>query len=397
MAILAFGFTSCDEEFIEATPQHNPQEPLMSYEGLTVEKGEAIATALDLNTAGDELQLIKTTATPVLTEGQTIEYIAFLSSKETFTPQKEIAVPQGVVSKDKLNTAVRDLFGDKNGAKDVYIRFAAYLVDGTSRVMFGDNKTFFASSMVSITPIDVEFHEPTYIYVVGTPNGWDINSGKVPLTCSTGQNNIFIGKVNLSAGENIFRFYKELGNWDTNSWGSQVDDNPVDITDGFKDGVYNGSVTEGKGSFKMATNGVYKLTVDIVNKTIKIEVSEADPVEATHIYMVGTINGWSLDPAKTEGKLDCTTGDQKYIATLTLPDSGDGFSLFRFYSALPGDNNWSTNTIGTDSGTDEVLEFDGAIAMAAVVPGKEGAFKVPAGTYDVEVDLNENILTLTQK
>ncbi|MEG2403186.1 MAG: hypothetical protein RSB34_09690 [Muribaculaceae bacterium] len=402
MAILAFGLTSCDKDFIEPTPQQNPQEPLMSYEGLTVEKGEAIATALDLNTAGDVLQLIKATATPTLTETQKIEYVAFVSITEDFHPQIELNIPDGTISKKAFNDAVRELCGNVNGAHDVYIRFAAYLADGTSKVLFGDNKTFLALTKASITPVDLTHFDPVYIYIVGTPNGWDINgtSKQIPLKCDTGDE-VYVGKVNCMAGENVFRFYTKLdGDWDTNSWGSQADDQPIDITNEFKDAIYNGQVVKGKGSYKFMTNGVYKLTVDLKKGTVKFVLTGENPVESTFIYMVGGINGWTTDPAVAgadNGKLACNTGDQIYMGTLTLPADDSGFSFFRFYSELAGKDQWDTGTIGTETGADEVPEFDGNITMFAVTPGKQGAFKVPGGTYDITVNLAENIVSMTKK
>ena len=46
--------------------------------------------------------------------------------------------------------------------------------------------------------------EPSQLYVIGTPNGWNINGGDVPLNKTTGA--VYSGTVSLNAGQNMFRF-----------------------------------------------------------------------------------------------------------------------------------------------------------------------------------------------
>lgn len=501
--ILALLVTSCNEDFNQGVvPQWNPQEPLMNYEGLEVERGAGIANPLDLNTADETIEVIYTKKTPELQSSQKIEYITYISSNADFAQQVVIETPEGTVSKEDLNSAFRTLYGNSPKSKTLFVKFAAFLADGTSRVRFGDDKTYFAQTEVSVTPVPIDivieeeyylignfcdwdiskavvfnhsskdvYDDPVfnvavevgkdcywkilpkssvvantmdgaygvvidgstdltgnlvnvdaqagkienagwtrvtinmmdlkytiapvspYIYLVGKPNGWDINSASCTLT-SKNYDGVYTGTFKLEWGdENNFRFYTKLGNWDENSIGSQVDDNPVDITNLFVDGVYNGSIVEGKGSFKISANGIYKITVNLNSNTIMIEPSGA----AAYLYMVGNINGWTLDPTAPNAKagaLSSMTDNDIYSGDLELPDSGDGYSYFRFYKQLVADQ-WDNTTIGTFTGGDEpvVVESDGS-AMFEVVPGKQGSFKIAPGKYSVEVDLNENIVLM---
>lgn len=503
-SILAFTLVSCEDDFKEPTPQSNPQEALMSYDGLEVARGADISQALDLNTAADQLNVISTVKTPALSGNQKIEYITYVSANENFDPQVAIETPDGTVQKSDLNEAFRKLYGNSPKAKPLYMKFAAFLAEGTSRVRFGDDKMYFAETEVSVTPIPIEIviedeyyligdfcnwdiskavafkHsdkdvyddpvfsisvevgkdcywkvlpkssvvantmdgaygvevngsvDPTgtlvnvnpqagkienagwmqftinmmdlkytltpvvpYIYLVGKPNGWDINSASCPLKTEN-FDGVYVGTFELNWGaDNNFRFYTALGNWDTNSIGSQVEDNPVDITDLFVNGVYTGNVVEGKGSFHVAKNGIYKMTVDLIRKTIKIELAG----EAKSIYMVGDINGWSLDPNAPNAKagaIPAVSDIDLYRGTLELPDSGDGYSYFRFYKKLVPDQPDNT-TIGTLSGDIEELslESDGS-TMFEVAPGKQGKFKIIPGKYEVEVNLEENIVLMNK-
>ena len=500
-SILAFTLVSCEDDFKEPTPQSNPQEALMSYDGLEVVRGADISQALDLNTAADELNVISTVKTPVLSGDQKIEYIAYVSTNENFDIQEAIEAPDGTVSKGDLDAAFRKLYGKSPKAKPLHMRFAAFLADGTSRMRFGNDKTYFADTEVSVTPIPIEivieqeyylignfcdwdiskavvfkhsgkdvYDDPVfnvavevgkdcywkilpkssvvantmdgaygvavdgsieltgdlinvdaqagkienagwvrfsinmmdlkytiatvtpYIYLVGQPNGWDID-GKSCQLISENYDGVYVGTFELKWGdENNFRFYTELGDWDKNSIGSQVDDNPVDVTDLFNNGVYTGNVVEGKGSFKVSKNGVYKITVDIIQKTIKIELAG----EGKALYMVGDINGWLFDPTAAGAKAGAISeaSDKVYHGTLELPDSGDGYSYFRFYEELVP-NQPDNTTIGTISGGIEELglESDGS-TMFEVAPGKQGKFKIVPGKYEIEVNLEENIVLM---
>jgi hypothetical protein len=63
----------------------------------------------------------------------------------------------------------------------------------------------------------------------------------------------------------MFRFYKELTGWDAASFGSQVEDSPIDIA--LTDGVYTGAATDGKGSWNCPdwAGGKVEVKVDMKN------------------------------------------------------------------------------------------------------------------------------------
>lgn len=278
----------------------------------------------------------------------------------------------------------------------LYVRVKCSLNDVT-----GSNAQIIYSSNVlkiTVTPYETQVEYPK-IYIVGTPNGWDINGTSCPLVCKTGDG-VYMGVFKLdneakSGSSNMFRFYTELGNWDKNSLGSQVDDSPVNISKDFKDGAYQGAIVNGKGSFEMDFDGTYTITVDTKKMTVKIEEGGSDPSTWTYLYMVGNVNGWSVAAEATKGQLVCKTGDNIYKGTLTLPAAAadNPFSFFRFYSALTGD--WDTGSIGTTTGGDFPIEFEDGVGMAEIKKDTQGSFKVTPGTYDVTVNTNDMLVTLS--
>lgn len=117
----------------------------------------------------------------------------------------------------------------------------------------------------------VDTSNSPFIYLVGAPSGWT-----APLADNAAHyeawklfdvegNGVYVGTFQVNAGEFIFRFYKELTGWEAASFGSQVEDNPIDIA--LTDGVYTGAATDGKGSWNCPdwAGGKVEVKVDMKN------------------------------------------------------------------------------------------------------------------------------------
>ena len=117
----------------------------------------------------------------------------------------------------------------------------------------------------------VDTSNSPFIYLVGAPSGWT-----APLADNAAHyeawklfdvegNGVYVGTFQVNAGEFIFRFYKELTGWEAASFGSQVEDNPIDIA--LTDGVDTGAATDGKGSWNCPdwAGGKVEVKVDMKN------------------------------------------------------------------------------------------------------------------------------------
>jgi hypothetical protein len=124
--------------------------------------------------------------------------------------------------------------------------------------------------------------EKTWLYVVGSCTGWNnptqgnaefYEDWKVMET--EVESRIFRGTFDMPAGDLQFRFYKApLVDWDTNSWGPQKDDAAIDGCV-FTNNTYNGSIMEGKGTWKFEgfAGGSVTLTVDLKKGTVNFTVN----------------------------------------------------------------------------------------------------------------------------
>lgn len=125
--------------------------------------------------------------------------------------------------------------------------------------------------------------QPAWIYLVGAPEGWagptlanadHYEPWKLYEADDAIGSDVYYGTFFIPDGQFQLRFYSELDSWDKNSYGSQKDDNPVNIT--FEDGAYDGPIVEGKGSFNVPdwkANWV-KFTVNLKAKSVSFEITE---------------------------------------------------------------------------------------------------------------------------
>lgn len=246
--------------------------------------------------------------------------------------------------------------------------------------------------------------EPKRIYLIGQPQGWNIDNGDMYAEETTIGSNIYYGKFTINAGQFQFRFYSELGNWDENSIGSQDEDTPIDIE--FTDDTYEGDVVVynaaqdvlGKGSWQYNawTGGTVEVTVNLNDYTISMVAHEGEvgPVNPAGnvLYLIGKPQGWDIN----NGDLYMTetnTGSNVYRGVF---DVKEGDFQFRFYSAL-GD--WETNSIGAQ------VE-DQAVAITFTDGGYEGDCVLGKGAWqyddwaggfvEVIIDLNEMKISMAE-
>ena len=124
--------------------------------------------------------------------------------------------------------------------------------------------------------------QPGFIYLVGAPEGWvgpeesnaeHYQDWMLLENKDAIDSQVYYGTFDIPADKFQFRFYTALSGWDAgDSWGSQADDNPMDIV--MEDNEYSGTITVGKGSYNIPgwPGGWVKMTVDLKNKTVNFKV-----------------------------------------------------------------------------------------------------------------------------
>ena len=393
---VAMGFAACEDDTepvlkqmsdLQITEQNAPT-------AVTLFKDQADAVVFSLKWKAPEFNI------PVARS-----YRIEAAQSEDFSDAVSVAVTSATqydVKVSELNTAVREFYSDIKDCtpKDVRLRVRCELNDDANFVIASTTQI-----TVNVTPYEGEYKK---IYIIGdAAGGWDINNGSYFIQ-DMQQNGVYTGEVGMHAAN--FRFYTQLGDWDAKgvSLGISTDET-VNQTIELTNNVFEGKFVYGKGSWVMPEEATYMITVDTNNETVKFEKigpwkdtsvteDEGDDEETSAgLFLIGTVNNWNMTNAADYALEEAGEGSNVWSGTFSFPDSGDGTSIFRFYTHL--DPNWGEQySVGSAAVTvdaqNEKVTFSDGIAEVAVMVGSKGSFAVPTGTYMVTVDLSSDNPTM---
>lgn len=150
-----------------------------------------------------------------------------------------------------------------------------------STIPYWDGGTI-ASNVVELKDVRPYYAErlPQVIYLIGAPQGWDINGDTMPLSEAADAigSNIYYGTYEISAADakSGFRFYTELGDWGSDgslpSIGAAAEDSSNEVE--VEDGIYEGACVAGKGNWNISNwpGGNMKMTVDLNSMSVSFEL-----------------------------------------------------------------------------------------------------------------------------
>lgn len=213
----------------------------------------------------------------------------------------------------------------------------------------------------SVTPYNPFPQLPGYCYLVGTNTDWATPDNANATTYEkwsieeTGVGtNIYIGSLNVPAGEQYFRFYTELTGWDGVCLGSVSGGNElVEFTD--EETALNVAYTQGC----LMTSadwegGDVTFTIDLTDKeNPKVYAKRGEYLKETYVYLIGTPSEWTEPSAQNEKALEAWRlvdkgGTGIYKATFNIPESE---VYFRIY---PGLNGWGATPYAAAAGNANV-------------------------------------------
>lgn len=155
---LALGFTACEDDGTDAIPQSNPQESIMSAEGITVAPADTVSS-FDLKALEDSgamavvLDILEAKDLPAVGD---LSFVMQLAKSADFAGAQEVATSivngQVCVAPADWQAAHLQVLGKNPKTQEAYVRFAAYVVNGTSSVRIGNPELFFGSHVVTVTP-----------------------------------------------------------------------------------------------------------------------------------------------------------------------------------------------------------------------------------------------------
>ena len=342
LAALAFGFTACEDEST-AIPQSNPQEPIMSAEGIVVAPVDSVP-AFDLKALADAeadaavLNVVEAQNLPAVGD---LTFVMQLSKTEDFAAVQEVATAvvnnQVCVDPADWQAAHLKVLGKNPKTQDAYVRFAAYIVNGSSSVRIGNPNLYYGAHKVSVTPFPAAVTiEDAYSLV--------INGGETIAMNHTGDvydNPVFTAKVDVTAAQEWAIKGAEL------TYAPVADETSAEF----------GTLVAGEGWGVMPV-GTWLLTVNM--ETLTYSFSSA----VENLWTPGDANGWNHGGSQ----MLFTNNYTEYMGFANLSVSG-----FKFTSAA----DWSHTNYG-DAGEEGKLSTDGGA----------GNLTVPeSGLYWCKVDI----------
>lgn len=293
VSLLALGFVSCDDHSDLGVMQTNPQEAFMSANGLTVDFGQALkGDQLNLADYESVVPVIEVLAAENLPANSNVAFKMELAADENYSNAVTLDVVDGAVAVADWDNAFRSLLGKAPFTKDNYVRFAAYVEEGTQSVRLGDANTYYAAKKVNVTPIDLNIQIEDAYYLVGTICNWTV-ADAIKFShsdMSVYDDPVFTIKVDISSE------VAEAGWWwkivpqsvfETGDWGSGENSQFGPVTNGDESAV--GLLTgnePGAGCFKQA--GQYLLTINMLD--CSYEFTQA----IDYLYTPGNSNGWGF-------------------------------------------------------------------------------------------------------
>lgn len=403
MSAFAMGFVSCDD-IEDVAPQANAPEESMNLEGLSVETGSDFATGTVNLGELARLNVVNNAEFANLREGQAIEYRMFASATEDFAKQEEIAMDGNSASSKEIDNVFRALIGKTDAARDMYFRFAAYLVYGDgAKVRFGDQNTYFATTKVAVTPIALGLPFVAEVYELEA-NGKIVAEFKHKGGGDIYDNAYFSAKVTIAVedfvedeemGESwMWRIIaKDAEGQETRTVFAPTEDFCYEVEGELETNA--DGVTPGYGNFPLDGEWIFSFNAN--DLTFKIEEA---PVPPTVMYLVGAPSGWNEPNAENAAhyeswKLEDNDGDLIFSGEFEIPA---GQFEFRFYSALTGwDGGASFGSQLDDANID--IDLDGGVYTGAALSGK-GKWNIPnweGGVVAIDVDWENGVVTFTKK
>ena len=334
-------------------------------------------------------------------------YTVQLSLSNDFTTPVEADCPASVtlstvyhncaainITNADIYAAMTEMLGIEDATKvptpyyPLYIRLIAEIQRQQQATGIVPGTTYY-SNVVSIKGVSVDFYQPSepgFLYLIGQPQGWTITDGSMFATETGAGTGVYKGTFKINAGDFMFRFYSKLGDWESNSVGSQVEDTPIDISLG--DDGYAGPVVWGKGSWSVPgwEGGTIDVVIDLNDMTISFV-----PSVPRNIYLIGAPQGWDINSK-------AITLTETGVATDIYTGSADidaGQFQFRFYTAL-GD--WETNSIGSQIDDAGVAISMSSGSYSGICMDGKGTWldsNWAGGNVSFEVNLKDYTVTFT--
>ncbi|MCK0145328.1 SusF/SusE family outer membrane protein [Arenibacter sp. F26102] len=240
------------------------------------------------------------------------------------------------------------------------------------------NKTIKEETYTSVNPDEPPF---PMLWIVGdaSESGWNIDS---PVAFVQNENNLieFIYEGTFSPG-NFKILAGPLGDW-CGEWYRPTTDNQELINDTIEQNA--GCDTDNKWLITEATKGRYKIILNTIENSITFK--------KVSLYIIGDggPNGWNIN---NPSPLVYENGEYVFIGELGADNATGEFKISKFIGNWC-DGDWINSSVPNQS------IFNSSFINTVGCDGPDNKWKLQvgqAGTYEIRINLDSNIMTITSQ
>lgn len=278
---LMVGLASCDDKSDLGIMQTNPQLPAYSAEGLQVSPSSALTTGVNLNSNTAATIPVLTLDSPVanLPTGAYMAFDMELSPEADFSKVVTMTVTDGAVSAQEWEEACENWYGLDPSVQTMYVRFAAYVMEGTQQSRLGGFDTWYLSQPVQVTPVDADYDIEEEYYLVFGNNSLPFQHSETHPYVDPN----FTLEVEVTEADVPM-------NWTIRS----VSGRTYGVAASTAPDTLTGALEEGGQAAVINTPGSYTWSVNMLDLTYTISLKAA----YEYLYTPGNSNGWSQEASQ---------------------------------------------------------------------------------------------------
>lgn len=365
--VLATSLVACTEDYKDwAMPQQNAQEAIVSFGNGSVEQVEGIDLA---SVTDDSVQVCKITAPVFSSSAYAPEY------ELTLDGNKIDVSKDGKVAAADLQSIIESVYGKRPAERTFKATLSAWASSGASSIKL-------ASSDFEVKATPKAPYIAAGYYLVGDMfsdntvdpaiNGWTEEIA-VANKFSHSAKDVYEDPefsivVKVTADNQYWKIIPQDYIGVGNIWGSGVVGVAVDGDDALSGTLINSDAK----AFKFAKAGKYRVTINMMEYTYKIEEVKFDE----YVYFIGATDGWKA----SDQKLALADDDGTYKGFVYVADPNNWGMCFKFQRVA---GSWD-NEINYQT-------FDGGVE-GLVADGSNIKAETGAGVYYMEMSLSKNTL-----
>lgn len=180
MIALGAAMTACSSYDLPNPPgQTYPEPEVFEDGGVVLEQAATSLNLIELNNDNKQAELARVTDLVNFPDTYKLAFVAEVAKDDSYAGAAllDVVVDGDLVTvrPDALNGAICKAVTNDPAVRDIHIRYAAYAVNGDTKLRLGGNDVYYGSYTYSIKPFDPAVIIEDSYYLVGSFCNWDLS------------------------------------------------------------------------------------------------------------------------------------------------------------------------------------------------------------------------------